>query len=74
MKININDLELREIKALRKSLNFIPLTGIDAMFIALLQTKISTHISKTEEKIKKEEIKSSKDLKIAIKNDPEIKN
>ena len=55
MKININDLELREIKALRKSLNFIPLTGI-------------------LEKIKKEEIKSSKDLKIAIKNDPEIKN
>ena len=44
------------------------------MFIALLQTKISTHISKKTEKIKKEEIKSSKDLKIAIKNDPEIKN
>ena len=74
MKININDLELREIKALRNSLNFLPLTGIDAMFIALLQTKISTHISKTEEKIKKEEIKKKDDLKIAIKNDPEIEN
>lgn len=74
MKISISSLELREAKAIRKSLDYIPITGVDAMFIALLQTKISNQILKAEEKIAKEEEKKKKDLEEAIKNDPELKN
>ena len=38
---SIDNLTLREIKALRKSLDSIPITGIDAAFIAMLQHKTS---------------------------------
>ena len=53
---SIDNLTLREIKALRKSLDSIPITGIDAAFIAMLQHKTSTQIQEIENHIKKEEI------------------
>lgn len=69
MIYSLEDLSLREIKALRKSLDYIPITGIDAMFIALLQNKIQTQVNQIEDYIKKEEEQKEKSLEEAIKND-----
>lgn len=67
---SLDDLNLREIKALRKSLDYIPINGIDAMFIALLQNKISTQIKEIEDYIQQEENAKNQSLQEAIKNDP----
>ena len=67
---SLDDLNLREIKALRKSLDYIPINGIDAMFIALLQNKITTQIKEIEEYIQKEETAKQEALQEAVKNDP----
>lgn len=67
---SLDDLNLREIKALRKSLDYIPINGIDAMFIALLQNKITTQIKEIEDYIQKEEIAKQEALQEAVKNDP----
>lgn len=67
---SLDDLTLREIKALRKSLDYIPITGIDAAFIAMLQHKISTQIQEIENHIKDEEIAKQQSLNQAIQNDP----
>lgn len=67
---SLDDLNLREIKALRKSLDHIPITGIDAPFIAMLQHKISSQIQEIENHIQNEEIKKQKALEKAIENDP----
>ena len=69
---SLDDLNLREIKALRKALDFIPITGIDAMFIALLQNKIQSQVNQIENHLKKEEEEKQKSLKDAIENDPEV--
>ena len=67
---SLDDLTLREIKALRKSLDYIPITGIDAAFIAMLQHKISTQTQEVEKHIKDEEIAKQQELNQAIQNDP----
>ena len=67
---SLDDLTLREIKALRKSLDYIPITGIDAAFIAMLQHKISIQTQEVEKHIKDEEIAKQQELNKAIQNDP----
>ena len=67
---SLDNLTLREIKALRKSLDYIPITGIDAAFIAMLQHKISTQTQEIEKHIKDEEIAKQQLLNQAIQNDP----
>jgi len=52
---SLDNLSLREIRALRKSLDFLPITGVDATFIAVLQNKITTQIAEVESHIKQEE-------------------
>ncbi len=47
----LDNLSLREIRALRKSLDHIPITGIDAIFIAQLQVKLNKNIQQIEEHI-----------------------
>lgn len=44
----IENLSLREIKVLRKSLDFIQITGIDAPFIAMLQHKLNEEVKQIE--------------------------
>ena len=68
---SLDDLSLREIKAIRKSLDFIPITGIDASFIALLQHKVASQIQTIENHLQQEEVSKQKALEKAIKNDPE---
>lgn len=70
---SLDDLTLREIKALRKSLDYIPITGIDAAFIAMLQHKVSSQIQEIENHIQNEEIAKQKTLEEALQNDPETK-
>ena len=65
----LEDLSLREIKALRKSLDFIPITGIDADFIAILQIKIQQQIQQIEEHLKQEEEEKQKSLEETLKQD-----
>ena len=48
MSYNITNLSLREIKALRKSTDFIPITGIDAIFIGTIQVKLNVKIESIE--------------------------
>lgn len=69
----LEDLNLREVKALRKSLDYIPITGIDAAFIAILQNKISTQILEIEKHIQEEETAKQQSLNQSIQSDPEIK-
>lgn len=71
---NLEDLHLREIKALRKSLDYIPITGIDAAFIAILQNKIDTQIKQIEDFLRSEEEVKQSELQTAIQNDPEVQN
>lgn len=44
----MNELSIRELRALRKSTDHIPITGIDAMFIASLQIKLDNEIKAKE--------------------------
>jgi hypothetical protein len=67
---SLDNLSLREIKALRKALDTIPITGIDAAFIAMLQHKISSQTQEIENHIQNEEIVKQKTLEEAIQNDP----
>lgn len=62
----LNNLSLREIKALRKSLDHIPINGIDALFIASLQLKFNEYIKNIEDDIQissQENIKPTKSPK-----------
>jgi hypothetical protein len=55
MSYNLTNLSLRELRALRKSTNYIPITGIDAIFIGTIQVKLDQKIKgieKQEEEIK----------------------
>jgi hypothetical protein len=67
----LNNLDLREIKALRKSLDYLPITGIDAMFVALLQTKLNDKINKVEEQLAKEQNTKQEGLKEIIQHEKE---
>ena len=44
----LENLSLREIRALRKGLEYIQISGVDAMFIGLLQSKLSQQIEEIE--------------------------
>ena len=68
---SLDSLDLREIKALRKGLDYLPITGIDAAFIAMLQHKTSSQIQEIENHIQSEKTLQQKSLEEAIKNDPE---
>jgi len=57
MSYNLTNLSLRELLALRKSTNYIPITGVDAIFIGTLQVKLNQKIEAVE---KIEEEKKSK--------------
>jgi hypothetical protein len=71
---NLEDLHLREIKALRKSLDYIPITGIDAAFIAILQNKIDIQVKQIEDFLRSEEETKQSELQVSIQNDPEVQN
>ena len=48
---NLEDLSLREIRALRTGLNHLPINGIDALFIGALQIKLNNQIKQIESHI-----------------------
>jgi|TARA_R110000782_G_scaffold103378_1_gene190839 hypothetical protein len=54
MPYNFTNLSLRELRALRKSTNYIPITGIDAIFIGTIQVKLDQKIESIE-KLEEEE-------------------
>jgi hypothetical protein len=74
MIYSLEDLSLREIRAIRKSLDYIPITGIDAAFIAILQDKIQQQILQVENYLKQEEEEKQKALAEAIQNDPPLQS
>ena len=57
---SLEKLNLREIKALRKGLEFIQINGVDAMFIRMLQAKLSQQIEQIENQISDNKKSSSK--------------
>ena len=52
MSYNLTNLSLRELRALRKSTDYIPITGIDAIFIGTLQVKLTQKIETIEQQLK----------------------
>jgi len=56
MSYNLTNLSLRELRALRKSTDFIPITGIDAIFIGTLQVKLNQKIEGIEKQEKENQI------------------
>ena len=44
----MDELSIRELRALRKSTDHLPIAGIDAMFIATLQIKLDNEIKVKE--------------------------
>lgn len=66
---SLDNLTLREVKALRKSLDFIPITGIDAMFIGTLQLKMNEQIQQIETHINSQNSSKNQSLEQAIKQD-----
>ena len=68
---SLDNLSLREIRALRTALDAISITGIDAAFIALLQHKVSSQIQEIENHLKNEEKKKDTLLDEAISKNPE---
>lgn len=54
MSYNLTNLSLRELRALRKSTDFIPITGIDAIFIGTLQVKLNQKIETIEKQLEEE--------------------
>tara|TARA_R100001460_G_scaffold93533_1_gene135483 strand:+ start:507 stop:692 length:186 start_codon:yes stop_codon:yes gene_type:complete len=49
MSYNLTNLTLRELRCLRKSLDCIPIKGIDALFVANLQGKLDAKIINVEQ-------------------------
>jgi len=56
MSYNLTSLSLRELRALRKSTDYIPITGIDAIFIGTIQVKLNQKIESIEKQLKEEKI------------------
>ena len=48
MPYNLTNLSIRELRALRKSTDYLPITGIDAIFIGTLQVKLNQKIETIE--------------------------
>lgn len=59
MSYNLTNLSLRELRALRKSTDFIPITGIDAIFIGTLQVKLNQKIETIEKQLEEEKEQTS---------------
>ena len=53
MSYNLTGLSLRELRALRKSTDYIPITGIDAIFIGTIQVKLNQKIESIETTIRR---------------------
>lgn len=53
---SLENLTLREIKALRLALDTIMVQGVDAMFLAMLQSNIQIQINEIEEHIRLENL------------------
>ena len=51
MSYNLTNLSLRELRALRKSTDFLPITGIDAIFLGTIQVKLNQKIEVIESEI-----------------------
>jgi hypothetical protein len=56
MSYNLTGLSLRELRALRKSTDYIPITGIDAIFIGTIQVKLNQKIESIEQQLEEEKI------------------
>jgi hypothetical protein len=56
MSYNLQKLELREIRCLRKSLDYLPIKGIDALFVANLQLKLNQKIETVEAQLEENKI------------------
>jgi hypothetical protein len=54
MSYNLTNLSLRELRALRKSTDYIPITGIDAIFIGTIQVKIDQKIENIDQQLEEE--------------------
>ncbi len=54
MSYNLTNLSLRELRALRKSTDYIPITGIDAIFIGTIQVKLNQKIENIEQQLEEE--------------------
>jgi len=65
----LEDLDLREIRTLHQSLDYIPLTGKDAAFIAILQGKVQQQIQQIEEYLRQEEENKHKALEEVIQSE-----
>ena len=59
MSYNLTGLSLRELRALRNSTNFLPITGVDAIFIGTLQVKLNQKIESIEHQLDEENINIS---------------
>lgn len=57
MSYNLTNLSLRELRALRKSTNYIPITGIDAIFIGTIHVKLNQKIEAVEKLEEEETVK-----------------
>ena len=53
MSYNLTNLSLRELRALRKSTDYIPITGIDAIFIGTIQVKLNQKIESIEQQVRR---------------------
>ena len=51
MSYNLTNLSLRELRALRKSTDFLPITGIDAIFLGTIQVKLNQKIEVIESEV-----------------------
>ena len=54
---SIDNLTLREVKALRQGLDFIEIKGVDALFLATLQLKINEQVNQIQNHINEEKNK-----------------
>lgn len=66
---SLEDLSLREIMALRKSLDHLPITGIDALFVGTLQLKLNEQIKQIEAHLQLEKTQKDQSLEEAINQD-----
>ena len=56
MSYNLTNLSLRELRALRKSTDYIPITGVDAIFIGTIQVKLDQKIESIDQQLEEEPI------------------
>jgi len=61
---NLEDLTLREVRAIRQGLNTIQISGIDAMFIGTLQVKIDSQVKEIEKHIEENQTPPSEELEL----------